>query len=533
MLAAKGMAFAIADGVSGNGGGREAAEYTIRGVLSDYYATPETWEIPYALEKVLAAVNRWLLAQRTSQREFEGMVSTLSLIVLRGHRSWITHVGDTRIYRLRDQRLQQLTSDHVWERPDMQHVLKRAVGLDQHLAADRSEHELKVEDIFLLATDGVWEALGDKRQHELLLLHQDPQRAAQELVREALAHGSQDNATALVVRVTELPGEDWPFHVARELPLPPRLKSGDRIDGFIVEELLHDSRETLLYKVRAASSGQALVLKTLQPYLRDDRERCDALLAEEWLAKRVVAHYFPQVIACNGDSRRFLYYVMTYHPGATLEQRLSAGHQFTVPEVIQTGIRLCKGLSALHRLHVLHRDIKPANLHSGEDGKLRILDFSVALDAGSFEGAFRGTNGPAAGTPSFLAPELFDSPEASVQSDLYAAGVTLYYLLTRKYPYGEVEPFQHPRFGEPAPASRLRPDIPQWLDDLLLKAVSRERKDRFETAEEFQLALERGQQGARRRRAPLAERNPIALWQGIAAASVTVNVLLIYFYFAT
>ncbi|HSF48720.1 MAG TPA: protein kinase, partial [Burkholderiales bacterium] len=169
----------------------------------------------------------------------------------------------------------------------------------------------------------------------------------------------------------------------------------------------------------------------------------------------------------------------------------------------------------------------------GEDGKLRILDFSVALDAGSFEGAFRGTNGPAAGTPSFLAPELFDSPEASVQSDLYAAGVTLYYLLTRKYPYGEVEPFQHPRFGEPAPASRLRPDIPQWLDDLLLKAVSRERKDRFETAEEFQLALERGQQGARRRRAPLAERNPIALWQGIAAASVTVNVLLIYFYFAT
>lgn len=183
----KGLAFAVADGVSGNGSGREAAECTVRGVLSDYYATPETWNVPYALDKVLAAINRWLLAQAVAHRELQGMASTLSLLVLRGPRYWIAHVGDSRIYRLRTQSLERLTNDHVWERPDLHHVLRRAVGLDQRLAVDYSEGELAAGDVFLLATDGVWKALGERRIHEILRIYGTPWLAAETLVREALA----------------------------------------------------------------------------------------------------------------------------------------------------------------------------------------------------------------------------------------------------------------------------------------------------------------------------------------------------------
>ena len=146
-LGIKGALVAVADGVSGNAGGREAAEMTIRSVLSDYFATPDTWEVHAALDKVLMAANRWLLAQASAHRDLAGMATTLSLLVLRGKRYYLAHVGDTRIYLLRKGELTQLTTDHVWDRPDMRHVLKRAVGLDQHLAVDYADGEIQPGDV--------------------------------------------------------------------------------------------------------------------------------------------------------------------------------------------------------------------------------------------------------------------------------------------------------------------------------------------------------------------------------------------------
>ncbi len=108
---------------------------TVRTVSADYYATPDTWQIHASLEKVLNAANRWVLAQAAANRDMSGMATTLSLLVLKGQRYIMAHVGDTRIYRLRNKTLTQLTADHVWDRPDMRHVLKRAVGLDSTLNA--------------------------------------------------------------------------------------------------------------------------------------------------------------------------------------------------------------------------------------------------------------------------------------------------------------------------------------------------------------------------------------------------------------
>lgn len=526
--AVKGVMAAVADGVSGNDGGREAAEQTVRSLLSDYYATPDTWEIAAAIDKVLAAANRWLLAQGAVRRELAGMACTLSALVLRGNRYTVAHVGDSRIYRLRGESFQQLTTDHVWDRPDMRHVLRRAVGLDSHLAVDFLDGELKPDDRFVLVTDGVWEPLGEKTMHEILHLHLDPQRAAEALSNLAVARGGQDNATAMVIRVDQVPEQDSlgdMVAAGRGLSLPPRFKPGNRIDGYEILELLHESRETLLYKVQHEDSGQVLVLKTLQPALRDDGPSCEGLLAEEWIGKRVVSHYFPQVIPAPGGVRSALYYLMAYYPGMTLQQKVDAGQHFSAVEVTGIGIRLAKGLSVLHRLNVVHRDVKPANLHMADDGKLRILDLGVAYTPGLGPG-YRGNPG----TPSYMAPELFSGGEAGIRSDIYGAGVTLYYLLTRKYPYGEVEPFQRPHFGDPIPPTRYRPDIPQWLENVILKAVARDPSQRFETADELQVALERSERNELvvQRRTPLAKRNPAILWRLIAIASIVVNLLLLY-----
>lgn len=521
----KGAVLAIADGVGGCDDGALASSLVIRGLLSDYYATPPTWEPALALQRVLQALNRWLLGQARTRGQ--SLATTLSALVLRGHRYCIAHVGDTRIYRVRDGRLDCLTRDHVWEQAGMQHVLTRAMGLDVALALDYLEGDVREGDVFVLLSDGVWEPLGDQRLQQILHLHQEPQFCAQALVEAALAAHSQDNVSALVVRVQGLPpvALSDQLAAAADWPVPARLRPGQRVDDFEVEQVLHDSRATILYQVRHIGSGERWVLKTLAPLLADDAQARAALLAEEWLGRRLIDPAFPQVLPLPAGQRHWLYFVMSWHAGRTLEQLLERGHYFSVPQIVEIGRALAQALSALHRLHILHRDIKPANLHLGDDGRLRVLDLGIACATGAEH-----CQGEAPGTPSFMAPELFQGQAYSVASDVYAAGVTLYCLLTRHYPYGEIEPFQHPRFADPVPPSRYRRDIPLWLEQLLLKAVAREADTRLETADELLLLLDKGELDPVRVRvrSPLAQRQTAGFWAGLALLSLAVNAVLLY-----
>ncbi len=527
-LRIKGALIAVADGVSGNAGGGEASEMTVRTITADYYATPDTWEPPTALEKVIIAANRWLISQASANRDLAGMATTLSLVVLRGQRYYLAHVGDTRIYLLRDGVLKQLTTDHVWDRPDMRHVLKRAVGLDAHLAIDFAEGALQAGDVFTLLSDGVWETLGDKAIHESLLKFNSTQMVADHLTKTALDKQSADNSTAVVIKINALGADTLSERIAggKHLALPAKLSNGELIDDFEVVELLHESRASLLYKVRKTDTKQLFVLKTLQPLLANDVESINGLLNEEWLGKRVVSQFIPQVLPLSMEKRSKLYFVMSWFEGATLQQRLNSGHYFTAAGTAKIAIDMLRGIGALHRLSIIHRDIKPANIHQANDQRLRILDLGVALSTSSETLAV--TQNP--GTPSFMAPELFEGNSANAQTDIYAAGVTLYHLLTRKYPYGEIEPFQHPKFGEPTPLTRYRPDIPYWLENIVLKAVAREPKARFETAEEMLHALEVGELKPilAPARTPLIARARLVKWQWIAIFSFVINVLLIY-----
>ena len=527
-LSAKGMLVAVADGVSGGGGGREAAEYTVRGLLSDYFATPDDWDVPIALDRVLNAINRWLVAQSSAHPERDGMATTLSALSLRRRHYTIAHIGDTRIYLFRHDKVTRLTTDHVWDRPEMRHVLTRAIGLDRHLNLDYSDGELQPGDRFLLVSDGVWQPLGDKVLANRLRQCTNPDQASRDLCDAALAAGSQDNVSAAIIEIVQIPEADLKDsgEQLQWLRPPPRLGIGMAIDGYIVLELLHESRITILYKVRDEATGEMYVLKTLIPDLADDDNERAALAHEEWLMRRVVARFFPQHVSTKSERRTYLYFLMTWHDGATLQQKLDADIHFTVPEVLQHAAKLTRGVGALHRRAILHRDIKPDNIHLGNDGELRILDLGVAVSGREPQDRTRDQ----AGTPSFIAPEQYAGARPSPSMDLYAVGVTLYHMLTRKYPYGEIEPFQRPKFGEPVPPTRYRPDIPQWFENLILKAVARDPEHRFETTDELLLAIERG--AARPLAAPapmpMGQRYPATFWRVVAAVSVLINILLLY-----
>jgi len=525
--ASRGLIAAIADGVSSGGDGAQAAQTTVMGLLADYHAAPATWETTAALDRLIGAQNAWL-ADHNRRRGRAGALTTLTAIVLQGQRWTLAHVGDTRAWRLRagDAAIEPLTADHAYDHPDLRHRLTRAVGLEDHVRVDYTQGEARIGDRYLLSSDGVHGVLKAARIAELLR-GGDAQAASAALAEAALAAGGADNATALVIHVAGVDARqlDDELGDARRLAPPPLLRIGDAIDGYTVTARVADSGVHLIYQAREPHTQRLVALKTLHPSRAADPQERAMLAHEAWLGLRVAADAdgFVRVHERNADASA-LYTVFDWHGGRTLEQML--GTRPRVEQVVGAAVEVARALGRLHRLGVVHRDVKPANLHLGDDGRWRVLDLGVAL-SGREGAAQRELH---AGTPSYINPEQWSGAPADAGSDLYALGVTLYRWLAGRLPYGEIEPYQRGGYRrDPAPLTRIRADVPVWLDHLVRKAVARDPRERFETAEELLLALERGASrpvGAPAA-TPLLQRDVRAPWQVALAISLLLNLLLL------
>ena len=516
-----GLVVAVADGVSAGGGGLEAAQTTVMTVLDGYPSCPATWDASVALDRVLQAHNGWLHAQnrRSADRE---MATTLTAAVLRGQTWTVAHVGDTRAWLLRDGALQRITTDHTRHAADLRAMLTRALGIDDRVLIDYYQGELRAGDRLLLASDGVWSRLPEPQLAALLADGDAPQATAETLCERAHAAGADDNLTAAVVHVRALPEADLRAEAlrARDLPAPPRLRPGDALDGQTVTQVVADNGVNIVYQVRDDADGELYALKTLHPTRAADPAERDTLVHEAWIARRLDGAHFVRVAPPARQGALYVRYA--WHAGATVEQALARGRRFTLDETLPTARSLLLALGRLHRLGIVHRDIKPANLHLGADGVLRIIDLGAAV-SGAEPAATRALH---AGTPAYIDPQQWDGAPAAAGSDLFAAGVTLYRMTTGRLPYGEVEPYQSGRYRrDPAPPTRHRPDLPIWFEHVLLKAVARDARQRFETAEEFLLAIERG--AARPLTAPpptpLLARDPVAALKIGLALSLLVN----------
>ncbi|VXC99775.1 Protein kinase [Pseudomonas sp. 8Z] len=519
LAASKGYLCALADGVSQCADGALASRATLQALALDYYATPETWPVQHSLDRLLLAQNRWLQANGGGQP----LLTTLTALVLRGRHYFLAHVGDCRAYLWRDGQLLRLTEEHVWEQPGMQHVLTRALGLDQHVVVDYRDGELQPGDAFLLLSDGIWATLSEQILTLALQSEDAPEAICASLVEDAHRAGSQDNASALLVKVERLPDASLADTLAQleHWPLPPPLRAGQHFEGWYVESLLHGSRQSLMYRVRD-DEGRPWLLKTLPPQRHEEAEAGPALLQEEWFLRRVAGPHFPQLHAL--PQRQHLYYVQREYSGQTLAAHLHSQGPMPLADWRLLAADLIKAIGLLHRRNILHRDIKLENLLLGDDGVLRVLDFGLAYCPGLSSEDAHGVPG----TPSYIAPEAYAGAPPSMAQDLYATGVTLYRLLTGHYPHGEVEAFQRPRFGLAVAASRYRPDLPAWLDEILARALANDPAQRFETAEQWLLALEQGERlSLSVRPRPLLEREPLLVWRSLALVSLLLNLGLV------
>ncbi|MFN3514487.1 MAG: bifunctional protein-serine/threonine kinase/phosphatase [Phenylobacterium sp.] len=520
-----GVACALADGVGGALGGRVAAELAVRTVLDGYLGASETRGVRRTAAHALDCAHRWIRAQGRTDPNLSGMACTLTVAILRGRRLHVLHVGDSRLYRLREGRLMRLTQDH--RVLGTSNVLTRAVGAGEDLRIDYASEDLAPHDRLLLVSDGVHGALSDSRIAELMAARAGPEATARQLVSAALGAGSDDNATALVVDVLELPAADV-ADLSQEtagLPMLEPPQAGTAVDGFDLEALISDGRYSRVFRARDGETGEAVLIKFPKPQaLGAEAAARAAFLRESWVASRVRNPFVGAVLDLPARRRTSLYLAQPFYAGETLERRLRRAPPVALDQGLTVAVKLTKAIASLHRAGVIHRDIKPENVILEPGGGLKLIDLGVArlphLETAPLPDI--------PGTASYMAPELFAGAAGDERTDIFALGVTLYAMFSGgRYPYGEIEPFTTPRHRRPTPLSAWRPDLPAWVETMLARAVAPDPVDRFQDAFELAFELENGAAGAapaRRHRLSLYDRDPLRFWQGIA---VVLFVLLI------
>jgi len=535
-LTLKGAAFAIADGMSSSESARLAAEYAVKNFLNDYFATPDSWTVRHSAERVLSALNRWLCGQGAQMFDpSRGMVTTFSALVLKSTTAHVFHIGDTRIWQLRDTTLEPLTRDHHSWASQERVYLNRALGIDPHLDIDYRSLAVEVGDLFLFTTDGVHEYVSPPEIKRLIGVSGDNLDAAcRALTAAARAAGSPDNLTCQLLRIDDLPLPDAEsvFRRLTELPLPPALEPGMVLDGYRILREIHASPTSQLYLALDPDAGQQVVLKTPSVNFEDDPAYLDRFHHEEWAGRRIDNPHVLKVIE-PPPRRRFLYHVLEHLDGQTLRQWMAEHPHPPLAEARDILAQIASGIRAFHRLDMLHRDLKPENIHIDRHGSVRIIDFGSVKIGGVAEIASPVERTDLLGTRNYTAPEVLRGEPATTGSDLFAFGVIAYELLTGRLPYGE-------RLGREINAKAMarlryvsarseRPDLPVWVDGALEKAVRLDPKRRYtvETELVYDL-LHPDSEFVERRDRPLLERDPVGFWRGLALVSLLANLALLY-----
>jgi len=525
----KGVAAAICDGMSSSEGGVIAAQTCVRNFMDDYFSTPDSWTVKHSATKVLGALNRWLWSQGQMRYDSaKGMVTTFTGLIIKSTTAHVFHVGDSRLYLFRDGELEQLTQDHrVWVGKDRD-FLSRAMGIDAHIDIDYRSLAVEPGDIFLFTTDGVTGYLTDNRLRQLLREHGGQlQASAASIMEDALRNGSHDNVTCQLLKVIQLPQktEDDILQKLTELPFPPPLHAGVKIDHYQILRTLHASSRSEVFLARDLESGHKVTLKTPSENFRDDPAFLEGFLHEEWVGKRINNPHVLKLL--ETPRRRFLYNIAEYVEGQSLRQWINDHPQTHINTAREYLTQIADGLRAFHRLEMIHLDLKPENIIIAKDGELKIIDFGSTRVAGATEIHSSYASDTPQATVDYGAPECLKG-QYSNRADIYSLGVIAYELLTGALPYGEHD--------KPIPANKLRytpaaqhnPNIQPWVDGALRQALHPDPSRRYDTLSEFLYDLSHpNPKFMQNISQPLIKRNPLGFWKGLSALLLLINLVLL------
>jgi serine/threonine protein phosphatase PrpC/ribosomal protein L39E len=542
LLGMKGIAIALADGISSSNVSQIASESAVKSFLTDYYCTSESWSVKTSAQRVLAATNSWLHAQtRRSQFLYEkdkGYVCTFSAMVIKSTTAHLFHVGDCRIYRVVGNALEQLTDDHRVIISPEQNYLSRALGINPQTEIDYRTLQIEKGDVFLLATDGVYEHVAARFVTRAIEGNaNDLDRAAGIIVEEAYRHGSADNLTVQIVRIDELPDSEASevFGQGSELPPPPLLEARMVFEGYRIVREVHASSRSHIYLAVDVESDTLVTIKIPSIDLRGDPAYLRRFMMEEWTARRIDN---PHVLKPRSLSRRrnFLYVVMEFIDGTTLTQWMIDNPKPDLETVRGYVEQIAKGLNAFHRMEMLHQDIRPDNIMIDKTGTAKIIDFGATKVTGVVEASPPAGHDGILGTAQYTAPEYFLGENGSPRSDQFSLGVIAYQMLTGKLPYGSqiakarTKSLQRKlRYSSAVDDNR---EVPAWIDGALKRAVHPDPYKRYEELSEFVFDLRRPNANyLNSPPVPLIERNPLLFWQCLSVLLACMVLVLLFLHY--
>lgn len=536
-LAMKGVAIAIADGISTSRVSRIAAESAIRSFLTDYYCTSDAWTVKTSAQRVITAANAWLYAQTRRHGDVSdmdrGYVCAFTAMVLKARTAHIFHVGDCRVARLQGGVLEALTEDHRLVISSQQSYLARALGAGADVEIDYRATPLHDGDIFVLSTDGVHEHVGGACFAAALEAHPgDLDAAARAIVARALEAGSDDNLTVQIIRIdttADVDDEAWLADVVLAPATPPA--PGALLDGYRIVRQLYVSHRSHVFLAVDTATGETVVLKAPSTEMRAAPPDLRRFMMEEWVARRL---NHPHVMKAPPRTRprSSLYVISEYIDGQTLAQWMVDHPVPDLEKVRDIAAQIAQGLRAFHRAEMVHQDLRPQNVMIDRFGVVKLIDFGATRVAGISE-----AGSPAwddiLGTVQYAAPEYFLGETGDGRADLFSLGVIVYQMLTGRLPYGADVAKTRSRLQQSrlvyAPVIELRPETPLWADLAIRKAVHPNPYKRYEEPAAFIEDLRRPNpallSGTRQ---PLARRNPTLFWKSVSGIFAAIIVLLLW-----
>ncbi len=287
------------------------------------------------------------------------------------------------------------------------------------------------------------------------------------------------------------------------------LEPGTEVDGFVVHECIHAGGMAHIYHAGYANTardpGFPLAMKIPRMTAGDGAENIVSFEVELTILPTLTGHHAPRFVAA-GDLMRLPYLVMEYVEGQTLQHWLDSHQRGDAEQdardIARIGSALAIAAHSIHQQNVCHLDLKPANVLLRPDGSVVLLDFGLSCHA-HYPDLLAEEMRKAVGSPTWIAPEQVVGVRGDLRSDIFAIGVMLYEMATGELPFGSPTTdagLRQRLCMTPAPPRQHRRDLPEWLQEVILRCLEPEAAQRYPSAAHLAFDLANPEQ------VPLTER---------------------------
>ena len=506
-----GLVWLLADGVGGESRGELASQMAVTSAIQVLKQAHSTATAPDLLNAMFGEASRTVYDFAMASPGKGTMATTLNICLFRENALHIAHVGDSRVYLVRQGKIRQLTTDHclvgtsvkyglVQEHKAMtdtrRSILTRCVGHDPIVNFDTSRTELMRGDIVMQCTDGMYAYVTPQEICDVIS-HFSPEEACRYLTTLAERRQVDDNLSLQVIKVQELD----PIAYRQGAPvykkqgpsgMSTEIEPGQVLDDhFEITELISRSGMACIFKARDLLSGELVAIKVPHMQFESDVATFTRFQREEEIGRQLNHPSILKVIPTERPKSR-PYLIMEFLEGRTLDKIMAETRPLPEAEAARITSLICDALAHMHQRSIVHRDLKPQNIMVCQDGSIRIIDFGIAKASRMRRLTFAGYS-PMMGTPDYMAPEQVNGARGDLRSDIYSLGAILYEMATGKVPFEGESPYVTMNMrttGDPTAPRKINEQISPAMEEIILHALSRDPNQRYADAVRMKSELE-------------------------------------------